>query len=184
LETEPVSKTGEPWPCEFDSRPLRAWKRWQTGDCTRFEPGRATALGVRLAPLPLPGTAQLVEGTARPMAGPPAVNQLIGVRVSAPERPSSKSSPCGETLPVRELPLPLRKAAALVRVQAEAPCRVSHRGWEAVRKTAVAGSTPERGSTRGRCSRYGRTSTACRMRATRSASGPAGTSMTSKPRSR
>ena len=39
------------------------WKRKQTGDCTRFEPGRATALRVRIAPLPL-ATAQPVEGAA------------------------------------------------------------------------------------------------------------------------
>lgn len=55
LVTGPAPKAVELRPCEFDSRPLRFWKRKQTGDCTRFEPGRASALSVRFAPLPLTG---------------------------------------------------------------------------------------------------------------------------------
>ena len=61
LATGSAPKAAELRPCEFDSRPLRSWKRKQTGDCTRLEPGRASALSVRLAPLPL-ATTQLVEG--------------------------------------------------------------------------------------------------------------------------
>lgn len=57
-------------------------------------------------------------------------------------------------------------------------------GWEAVRNTAAAGSTPERDSSQGRCSRYGLTSTSRSISATRSASGPAGTSVILKPSSR
>ena len=51
-------------------------------------------------------------------------------------------------LPAAELPLSLRRMAALVRLQAEALRSRISPVWEAVSKTAVAGATPERDSRR------------------------------------